>query len=117
MSEPPDYYYNTNDESGETLGNSQQQARYQEQVVLAYFRANRGLLFAPHEIPMPAGTPLTSTRRAMTNLTKRGDLEKTHEMRMGTMGHMVHTWRLREDSLETQLQSWLRRPRNPKPSR
>lgn len=95
MSEQRDYY-NTNDEQGDVLRDSRSNARHQQDVVLAHYRAHPGRNIAPHQVPMPAGTPLTSVRRAITNLTEAGLLEKTDEMVPGTYGKQVHTWRLRQ---------------------
>jgi len=95
-------YYNTNEESGDTLSHSEQQARMQQTLVLAFFQARPLRRFAPHEVhrSMPEGTPLTSTRRAITNLTTQGHLEKTQEMRPGTFGKQVHTWQLTTTPLQ-----------------
>lgn len=114
MTTDPPGYYNTNGEEDPTLASSESRSRYQERVVLAHFHAYPDQFFGPHEIPMPPGTPLTSTRRAITNLTTRGELEKTPQMVQGTYGKMVHTWRLRRQALDvnTLLQNMLDRHRH-----
>jgi len=88
-------YYNTNAETGHVLADSHGQARLQRLQVLAWFQSHPENHFAPHQIHMPSGTPLTSVRRAVTNLTEQGLLEKTDRMVAGTYGKQVHTWRLR----------------------
>jgi hypothetical protein len=98
-----DDYYNTNNEAGDTLTDSREQARRQEHAVLAWFQNHPGQHFAPHQIPMATTAPLTSVRRAITNLTDAGLLEKTDVMTMGTFGKQVHTWRLRD---EQELSLW-----------
>ena len=95
-------YYNTNRESGDTLAPSVTQARNQRLTILAFFERHPDTLFAPHEIQrrvLPTA-PLTSVRRAMTNLTEEGRLEKTHEMERGSYGKQVHRWRLRQEESE-----------------
>lgn len=93
-------YYNTTSESGSVLAQSQRQARDQKRQVLAYFEAHPGRHIAPHEIPVPSGTPLTSVRRALSNLTEEGLLEKTDQMVPGLYGKRVHAWRLASGQLE-----------------
>jgi len=99
-------YYNTNKESGETLTNSQAKTVSQEDIIYEYF-LNRGVDYylAPHLLQgiFPDNTPITSIRRAITNLEKRGKLIKTNRMVMGTYGKMVHTWRIKETQMELEL--------------
>lgn len=95
-------YYNTNRESGDTLVSSELQAKNQRLIVLGFFKRNPDLLLAPHEVQsrvLPTA-PLTSVRRALTNLTDQGLLEKTKEMKRGTYGKQVHRWRLRDPKRE-----------------
>lgn len=95
-------YHNTNHETGTTIAASHLNAHQQQAIVLAFFERNPGGTFAPHEVHAAvadSGTPLTSIRRAITNLTTCGRLEKTREMRAGTFGKQVHTWKLAVDSL------------------
>jgi hypothetical protein len=87
-------FYNTTNEHGHVLAASHGQARQQRLMVQAFFEAHPDRCFAPHEVPMPPGTPLTSVRRAITNLTEQGVLEKTDRMVMGSFGKQVHSWRL-----------------------
>jgi hypothetical protein len=91
-------YFNTNCETGEILCYSETQTEHQEDVVLWFFRRYPTLLFTPEEVHtatlIVTGAPLTSTRRAITNLTQRGLLEKTDTLRRGSYGKMTHTWKL-----------------------
>jgi len=98
-------YYNTNKESGETLGYSQAITVSQEQRIYEYFITLRSYHVAPHGLVglFQDGTPLTSIRRAVTNLEKQGKLVKTDRMVMGTYGKMVHTWRTKEVQMELNL--------------
>lgn len=88
-------YYNTNDESGDELARSQHKASDQEIAVMAFFASSPGP-WPPHHVrdSVLPEAPLTSVRRAMTNLTKIGYLQKSGHMVIGTYGKYVNTWRL-----------------------
>ena len=96
-------YYNTNNESGETLVKSKATTVSQEDKIYEYFKTSL-IPVAPHCLMgLFENTPITSVRRAVTNLEKRGKLVKTERMVMGSYGKIVHTWRLNERQLELQL--------------
>ena len=83
-------YYNTTHETSDKLKRLVNQASSQQRAVLAIFK-HRGMLSASlcHSIYMRAAdryTPLTSIRRAITDLTKAGKLEKTSEKVEGYYG-------------------------------
>ncbi len=94
-------YYNTNKESGEELIKSERQARTQEERILEFFEEdydskNVVELFGPsyiHEAVFDHSIPITSVRRAMTNLTNQGKLIKTDIMVIGQYGKKEHTWK------------------------
>jgi hypothetical protein len=95
----PAAYYNTNKIEGKALAEARQRNLSQEDKVLALFMRYPDRDFSPHAVQsyvMP-NAPLTSTRRAITNLTKKGYLEKntTAKRIMGPYGTLVHTWRLK----------------------
>ncbi len=98
-------YHNTNKESGETLMTSQAKTRSQEDCILSYFRGIPSPLLAPHDLLFlfDYKVPITSIRRALTNLEKGGKLIKTDKMVMGSYGKMVHTWRIKEVQMELNL--------------
>ena len=92
----PDYY-NTNREEGKTLAGSILNAKSQQDLVLEFFEQYPGIPWPPHKVWEHVFThkvPLTSVRRAITNLTVEGKLEKTSARFMGTMGKMVFGWAL-----------------------
>jgi hypothetical protein len=102
-------YYNTNHETGATLKRSEAKADSQEWVIINYFNINGGKITACnlHQYLLEHGelhfkTPLTSTRRALTNLMKQGKVMKG-EMAQGRFGKMVHTWKLAKTETQTQL--------------
>ena len=93
-------YYNTNRESGETLQESCQKTKTQEEMVLGFFQLAPDP-WPPHavrSIVFNNRVPLTSVRRAITNLTLEGKLIKTDTMVMGSHGKMVHTWVAKRDN-------------------
>jgi hypothetical protein len=69
-------------------------AKDQEGRILAYFelhiKGSPSQVFAAVAKP---GEPITSIRRAISNLTKDGKLVKTDELRKG-QGASEHVWRL-----------------------
>ena len=92
-------YYNTNDETGETLHSSRDTATKQEDLILAIFETypNEGL--TPFDIEdfahdQEVSWPITSIRRAITDLTNAGKLTKTNTKKLGKYGKFVHTWKL-----------------------
>ena len=87
-------YYNTNDESGDTLKRSRAQSSKQGRAILAFFQERDGE-FTPFEVRDILGweaIPITSIRRAITVLTKAGHLKKTATMRIGLYGKLNHCW-------------------------
>lgn len=76
-------------------------AKTQEQLVLEYFQRNAGLAFTPETIQLAVlpNAPITSVRRAITNLTNADELEKVgHDE--GRYGRPVGTWRLKTKKQE-----------------
>lgn len=68
----------------------------QQRLVLDWFRRHPDELATPFEIRdrvMPR-VPITSVRRAITNLTTIGLLEKTDTQRAGKYGRRNYCWRL-----------------------
>jgi Fe2+ or Zn2+ uptake regulation protein len=90
-------YFNTNRETGETLQRSRNNAQTQQEQILDFYIQNDHP-FSPDEIRENVfnnSCPLTSVRRAITNLTDAGELEKTGIMQIGTFGKQVNTWKLK----------------------
>lgn len=86
-------YFNTNQESGDTLATSQATANRQEDVILALYKRAGRPLTPDHIERMVAGRwPITSIRRAVTVLTKAGLLRKLDETVEGRWGKRVHLW-------------------------
>tara|TARA_R110002126_G_scaffold220687_1_gene366072 strand:- start:81 stop:380 length:300 start_codon:yes stop_codon:yes gene_type:complete len=95
-------YFNTNNESGETLSESNAKALSQDEEVLRLFRVFDALTVNPETIHKHLqdtnakykNVPLTSTRRSFSNLYNRGLIEKTNQMVTGSYGKKIHNWRL-----------------------
>jgi len=91
-----DNFYNTIFLSGKELTDAQTKALTQEQKILRFFvQRGDGFAFGPTNVRdtlFDEKVPLTSIRRAMTDLTGRGDLVKLDVMTMGTYGQPEHLW-------------------------
>ena len=93
-------YYNTNNLKGDELEKAERKAETQESKILKFFSIYRKKYFAPHQIVdilFYDNTPLTSVRRAITNLEQKGLLTKTNNMIDGPFGKPVHTWTLTKE--------------------
>ena len=89
-------YYNTNSESGETLTTSRIRVNIQERDIISVFNGRPGRKMTPFDVQDDVGhhVPITSIRRAITNLTSRGVLTKSDAMKLGRYGKMNHCWEL-----------------------
>ena len=95
-------YYNTNKETGPTLFESNRKAKSQEDIISRWLRKYPGYWGTSASTPdyvhkllfHPKGVPVTSIRRAFTNLCKKGVLEKTDKMIEGYYGKKVHTYKV-----------------------
>jgi len=93
-------YYNTTKLSGTALVECEKDCQTQEAVILNYFNRRQGETISPSEIFIHfadiAHWPITSIRRAITNLTEQGKIVKTNTQRQGLYGKPEHCWRLSE---------------------
>ena len=94
-------FHNTIDLPESELKARQLKAGSQNETILSFFQSNPSGSFTPFEIIKYCfdgrgywKAPITSIRRAMTDLTKLGYLEKTKEKRAGEYGTDNFTWRL-----------------------
>ena len=90
-------YHNTTDSSGQTLIEYNQKAQTQEQKILNYFKRT-GEMLTPSEVYNDlfkgSNIPITSIRRAMSNLTRDKELVKTEHQAPGKLGKPEYIWRL-----------------------
>ena len=106
-------YFNTTNESGATLKNNVAKAKSQEKEILNIFLddiirmetiyfisdkdTNEYKGYTPSQMTFYFDYPITSIRRALTNLTKQGKLIKTDEKRIGMYGRSEYVWKLNEN--------------------
>ena len=93
------HFFNTIKETQQTLKNSNQKAATQEETIMDIFRNDPEALHTPNDVARISGLncPLTSIRRAMSNLYNNGFLTKTSTMKMGTYGKMVHCYSIKTE--------------------
>ncbi len=93
------HYFNTTNEEGKDLETSEKNALRQEDYIKEFFTRNVGKSFSPDEIHKAIielhNAPLTSVRRAITNLTNDGVLEKTQLQKIGLYKKKTFTWTLK----------------------
>jgi len=106
-------YYNTNEETGQTLKDSRGQAKTQEDIILRFFQHYPYRSFTPFEVQEEIRIlrgkdyPITSVRRAMTDLTSEDRLIKVVSpltMKAGKYGKPNHVWRISRTSSEDKSQ-------------
>jgi len=98
-----DTYFNTTNQSGENLKYYKRKARSQDEEVLEIFKSPYTRNVSPEMVmgylkakdPEKYGnTPLTSVRRAFSNLKNRSLIYKTGTLVKGDYGRPVHVWAL-----------------------
>lgn len=100
MTADNDAYYNTTNLAGEQLRLEVNNAVSQEEEIIGYFKSFPFSGFTPFEIQSAVfskNVPITSVRRAMTNLTNRNILIKTTEKRIGDYGKGCYCWKLKNN--------------------
>lgn len=90
-------FFNTIDLHGPELATAQKVASTQEDKVLKVFQEAKYKTFTPAEVHIALGQQflLTSVRRSISNLTKKGFLEQTEEMRPGNWNLPNRCWKLK----------------------
>lgn len=89
------HYHNTVNAKEPILSKREAQAKTQADRILEHFKKVK-VPMAPSEVwaDIFYGVPLTSIRRAMSNLTRDGKLEKTERQVKGLYGHPEYLWQL-----------------------
>ena len=90
-------YYNTCELDPELVKVYTGKARSQDAAILEFYRSEPyGAAYTPDEINrfVLPNAPITSVRRALTNLTSTGALVKSDVLANGPCGHPVHYWTL-----------------------
>lgn len=92
-------FYNTTHEVHPTLGQYEQKAVTQQDRILEWFRMYEQQA-SPSKVLKTVfpgeHIPITSIRRAMTNLTDAGELVKTDKQVKGSYGRNEYQWRAAE---------------------
>jgi hypothetical protein len=96
-------YYNTTNENGSLLKTNTKQAENQTTLTLSVFQTYPTYTFSANEVwqflidneAINEQTPLTSIRRAITDLTNEGKIVKTNRKVLGSAGRSTYTWRLK----------------------
>jgi len=91
-------FYNTVNASNEELSNFNTRVLSQEEKILTFFSLCPGQCFSPSEIHRLVdmnGAPITSTRRSITDLTKKGFLIKTSKQMRGLFDVLEFKWVLK----------------------
>jgi hypothetical protein len=88
-------YHNTNKETGDILAASEEKAKSQEEIIYDYMNDKFLYEFTAediNEILLPH-VPLTSCRRALTNLMNEGKIIKTNNTKLGKYGKQIFTYK------------------------
>jgi len=96
-------FHNTTGFKGNILKQAEKHCKTQEVEIYNYFKAvtkkKPGTILTPSMIWkilfQHTGTPITSIRRGITNLTEKGLLEKTERQKPGIYGKPEHYWKLK----------------------
>lgn len=98
-------FHNTIYFEGRELLEADYKAKSQEAKILRFFLQNPAKSFGPSNIwtkVFDCAVPLTSVRRAMTNLTKNDDLRKLSLQVVGKYGMPEHHWMIASPWLKSQ---------------
>lgn len=88
-------HHNTTNESGEQLEMFENKANVQEDIVIALYKRNpRMSAYECFGMFPQVDVPITSIRRAITNLTIRGKLKKTSDKRTGRYGRPEYIYEI-----------------------
>ena len=88
-------FYETIDQTGSALKESHRKTRKQEELIFDLF-VKRNQPLSPSMVLSQSGMncPITSIRRAMTDLCKAGRIVKTDRQVKGMYGKAEHLWEL-----------------------
>jgi hypothetical protein len=90
-------FFNTSSLTGVDLRRAISSASKQDDKILIYFKNKPGKEFTPSQIwqvIFDESTPLTSCRRSMSVLTRKGMLIKTDSQSIGPFGRPENKWKL-----------------------
>ena len=99
-------YHNTTESTGEELKTYRKKALTQEQKILEYLKQDPYRPITPSAAVrwiFKDSVPITSVRRALTELTNDGELVKTTAQTKGPYGRPEFIWRLADKYLQGEL--------------
>jgi hypothetical protein len=88
-------FYNTIALTSTALSTAERKAESQDSIILSFMQAHPYQGFTPFEVHravMNDRTPITSTRRALSSLCKRGELVKLDETVKEKYDQVNHKW-------------------------
>ena len=88
-------FFNTIGLRGKKLKQAEGKAKTQNEIILSFFKQNIGAKYTPSDIHIKlfdTNTPLTSVRRAMSDLTRNNKLEQTATKKEGNFGTLNYCW-------------------------
>ncbi|MFZ7166530.1 MAG: hypothetical protein ACO1G5_03190 [Bacteroidota bacterium] len=92
-------YHNTTNLKGNDLSVAKEKELNQTEIIFMFFKDNPKMAFTPAEVmseleEVGYDYPLTSVRRAITDLTKIGKLKQLEIVRLGIYGRVNFCWTL-----------------------
>ena len=95
-------YYNTNKLNGDELKIAEMKSLTQEALIKLLLESNKDTAYSPFElqeqlVKLEKNWPITSIRRALTNLTKRNIAVKTKETVIGDYGSPNYRWQYNKE--------------------
>lgn len=99
-------FFNTTNENEETKREYEEINGRQERDVLAFFKLYHPREMSPSYVhaSILRNIPITSVRRAFTNLTNRGLLEKTSNKSTSPLGRPEFNWRFKPQGQPEQVE-------------
>ena len=94
-------HYNTTSLKGNDLKVKKEKNESQEVRIYNFFKNNKTASYKPNFINFMVfdnSAPLTSVRRALSDLTSKGLLIKTDVKAKGLYGEFVHTWKYNNEN-------------------
>jgi hypothetical protein len=88
-----DSHHNTTVEHAPILNVLESRARHQEKIIIDLFKRFQSLTPSQVYQLVKQQYPLTSVRRAITNLTGAGELIKTDQKKIGIYGRSEYVWK------------------------
>ena len=88
-------FFNTIGFRGKKLKKATEKAKSQTELVLEFFKKNNKGYYTPvevHKALFTSETPLTSVRRAMSDLTSKGKINQTARQKQGAFGKLNYCW-------------------------